>query len=38
MKISFALVIKMMEEIRVSIKEDRFLEYSKDFIEKYENK
>ena len=29
---------KMMEEIRTSIKEDRFIEYKDDFIKKYNNK
>ena len=31
-------LIKMMEEIRESIKNDTFLEYKKEFIDKYENK
>jgi len=31
-------LIKEMEEIRESIKEDRFEEYKKDFIQKYENR
>lgn len=31
-------LIKEMEEIRKSIKEDRFEEYKKDFIDKYENR
>ena len=29
---------KMMEEIRISIKEDKFIEYKEDFIKKYNNK
>jgi queuine tRNA-ribosyltransferase len=28
-------LIKLMEEIREAIKEDRFMAYKKDFIEKY---
>ena len=31
-------LVKMMEEIRESIKNDTFLEYKKEFIAKYENK
>ena len=31
-------LVKMMEEIRESIKNDTFLEYKKEFIDKYENK
>ena len=31
-------LVKMMEEIRKSIKNDTFLEYKKEFIAKYENK
>ena len=31
-------LVKMMEEIRSSIKNDTFLEYKKEFIAKYENK
>ena len=31
-------LIKLTEEIRIAIKEDRFLEYKKDFINKYNSK
>ena len=31
-------LIKMMEEIRVAIKEDRYEEYKKEFLEKYNKK